>query len=71
MITAWPETTNHVHFGWKPGMIGLAPMSVRLARNGKNPGIFSEDFSKSTESDLKNPRICSIWDQFDPLLAQI
>ena len=61
----------------QPGMVGLAPKWVRLAPNGTNRGFFRSDFSafgagapNALKSDLKNPRICPIWGQSDPLWSQ-
>ena len=51
---------------------------VRLAPNGTDVGTFQDRLiifwlgePKYTESDLKNSRICPIWDQSDPLWVQI
>ena len=50
------------------------PNWVRLARNGSNLRLFKISFStfwlaepKCTETDLKKPTICPIWDQSDPI----
>ena len=59
------------------GMVGLAPKWVRLAPNGTNPGLFQirlqciwRGAPNALKSDLKKPRICSIWGQSDPLWSQ-
>jgi len=59
------------------GMLGFSPKWVRLAPNGTNSGIFSDQiqhiltqWAKCTDVIIKKSRICPIWEQSAPLCAE-